>query len=785
MGTSRPTDTCVSAGISLAEGKQAELELIYKSAPVGLALLDLELHFVRCNQRLADIDGCSIEDHLGRTIRDMVPAAADTVKPIFLRVIETGEPSLENEIETEVPSDPGHLHSFLASYFPLKDTSGEVVAVSAVVHDLTALKESESLRQDVEEQFGAFMDHSPAVIYMKDSQFRHLYGNQTILDLLGLTQDKFVGTTSRDHFSPEIAEQIERADDEVLSTRSPVHVADFPMVLNGETAWFKEIKFPIKASSGEILIGGVATDITALKKTELELTDALVFMETVAELSGTFINLRPGEVDGRIDEGLARVGELMRVDRCFINQFSEDKTRFRVTHIWSSEKVGPQEGVFDMVINEMAPWYTGTLLAGNAVLFSSVDNLPAEAASEREYCDREGIKATASVPLLIGGEVIGNFGFDDLQGEREWSEVFVQKLWTLSQLFANALARQRTEVELQSAFAEIKKLKDGVEAENLYLREEIELKHGHDEIIGQGDGVRAVLRQVEQVAETDSTVLIAGETGVGKELVARAIHRLSPRRDGPLVTVNCAALPATLIEAELFGREKGAYTGALTKQVGRFEVAHRSTIFLDEVGDLPFELQAKLLRVLQEGEIQRLGSSNAFHVDVRVLAASKHDLEEAVREGRFREDLFYRLSVFPITLPPLRERKEDIPQLVWHFVRQYSEKMGTSIEHVPKKSMDTLVSYSWPGNIRQLQNIIEQALIASDGPNLDIQIPATFTSGTAVSTALEDVERDHILRILDESGWRIRGTRGAAELLELKPTTLEFRMKKLGIRRRE
>ena len=341
---------------------------------------------------------------------------------------------------------------------------------------------------------------------------------------------------------------------------------------------------------------------------------------------------------------------------------------------------------------------------------------------------------------------------------------------------------KHTEEELRRALAEVQELKRRLELENAYLRQEV--AHQPKEIVGDSAAIRSVLSQAEQVAATGSTVLLLGETGVGEELVARAIHRQSARQGRPMVKVNCAALPSGLVESELFGREKGAYTGALTRQVGRFEAADGSTIFLDEVGELPVELQAKLLRVLQDGEFERLGSTKTIKVDVRVVAATNRDLARDVRAGRFREDLFYRLNVFPIHVPPLRERREDILPLVWAFVREFEATMGKRIETLPRKRADALVAYAWPGNVRELRNVVERAMIVSPGSTLLVEVPALEGPPSHPSTArLEDVERQHILAILETTNWRVRGPRGAATRLGLKPTTLEARMARLGIKR--
>jgi formate hydrogenlyase transcriptional activator len=343
--------------------------------------------------------------------------------------------------------------------------------------------------------------------------------------------------------------------------------------------------------------------------------------------------------------------------------------------------------------------------------------------------------------------------------------------------------RKHMEEELQARLREIEDLKRHLEEENISLREEKTLQHQHDDIVWQSEAITGILAQAEQVARTDSTVLILGETGTGKELLARAIHELSARKTRALVTVNCASLPPTLIESELFGREKGAYTGALTRMAGRFEVADGSTLFLDEIAELPPEAQAKLLRVLQEGHIERLGSTKTVQVNVRVIAATNRDLAQDVQDGRFRKDLYYRLNVFPIVIPPLRERPDDIPLLVWAFVREFEKKLGKRIESIPKRVMETLQCYPWPGNARELRNVIERAMIVNSGKTLDVRLPTSAPAESPAPGSLEDVERSHILSVLAKTGWRLTGQGGAVEFLGLKRTTLQSRMKKLGIKR--
>lgn len=354
-------------------------------------------------------------------------------------------------------------------------------------------------------------------------------------------------------------------------------------------------------------------------------------------------------------------------------------------------------------------------------------------------------------------------------------------------VFRDVTKEKEAEEALKKAYSEVEKLKNQLEQENIYLQEEIKEEYNFAEIIGKSDAIKKVLKKIEQVAQTNSTVLILGETGTGKELLARAVHNNSKRTDRPLVKVNCSALPANLIESELFGHEKGAFTGAITKKIGRFELSNGGTIFLDEIGDLPLDLQAKLLRVLQEGEFERLGNPNTVKVNTRVIAATNRDLEADIDKGDFREDLFYRLNVFPLNSPALRNRKEDIPLLVKHFCEKLSVKVGKRVKSVNKNVMQRLLEYNWPGNVRELENVIERAVIISESSTLQLgewlpKLKAVdhLSDSNEIST-LEELERQHIIKTLELTGGRVSGEKGAAKILGLNSSTLESRMRKLGI----
>ena len=393
------------------------------------------------------------------------------------------------------------------------------------------------------------------------------------------------------------------------------------------------------------------------------------------------------------------------------------------------------------------------------------------------YLTRHGFRSACAVPLISGDRTLGTLNVVSRREDMTPEEValLVQVAGQVAIALDNAAAYKRIE-ELNARLAE----------EKLYLKDEIRANYFFEEIVGRSAALGAVLRQVETVAGTDSTVLVCGETGTGKELIARAIHNLSPRSENAFVKVNCAAIPTGLLESELFGHEKGAFTGAIAQRIGRFELAHRGTLFLDEVGDISLELQPKLLRVLQEREFERLGSTRTIRVDVRLVAATNSDLLRMVDDRQFRADLYYRLNVFPIVVPPLRERREDIPLLVSYFTQQYAARMGKEIGAIPSEAMEHLLRYPWPGNIRELQNLIERAVIMSPGPVLTIPLEVLrATAGQPSHTAgtLEDADRQHIIQVLNETNWVLSGPNGAAAKLGLKRPTLQFRMKKLGITR--
>jgi len=420
--------------------------------------------------------------------------------------------------------------------------------------------------------------------------------------------------------------------------------------------------------------------------------------------------------------------------------------------------------------------------AGQAFL-SQKPVLRRDLGSERQTSSEErayghGFRSLCALPITMRGRRIGAITVGSLVKD-QYAETDAEFMMEVGNQIAIA-------VDNMKAHEETEALKARFQAEAVYLQEEIKTEHNFDEIIGQSAPVRQLLRRVERVAPTEATVLIQGETGTGKELLARAVHDRSRRKDRPLVKVNCGSIPAGLVESELFGHEKGAFTGATQRRIGRFELANGGTIFLDEVTELPVDTQVKLLRVLQEGEFERVGSSHTIKVDARVIAATNRDLKEAVKNGTFRSDLFYRLNVFPLEVPALRERKEDLPLLVNFFLSKFGKKLGREVRGMSQTAMERLLDYDWPGNIRELQNIVERAVVLASSPIVNVDESMTRPAGEALISpieTLENVERNQILRALQKTGWVIHGKKGAAEILGINPSTLRSRMEKLGIKR--
>lgn len=551
----------------------------------------------------------------------------------------------------------------------------------------------------------------------------------------------------------------------------------------GTPKWWDVAVSPILDARGqpEVLLA-VSRDITERKQAELTLR--AIVEGTSAVTGGDFFRSMVEHLAAALPVKLAFVTECANVN----------KTRARMLAFWNGHSV-VVDHEYDVKDTTCEFVYQGQPCYYPA-------NLQQLFPKEEALVELDG-QSYIGLPLCSKtGELIGHLAVID---DQPLTEIRGAQMQDVLQIFAARasveLERTKAEAELRQALTEIEKLKNQLHAENVYLQEEIRHEHNFDEIIGSSPALLTVLQQIELAAPTDATVLILGETGTGKELIARAIHNRSPRRDRPLVKVNCGAISAGLVESELFGHVKGAFTGALDKRTGRFELANGGTLFLDEVGELPPETQVKLLRVLQEGEFEPVGSNRTVNVDVRIIAATNRDLAAEVKAGRFRADLYYRLNVLPLNNPALRERREDIPQLAMFFLARYAKRFGKLVNGIAQETMESLLAYTWPGNVRELQNLIERGVVLATGPTLSLShellsftppttnaasasLPAaTPTPVTNSAASMDEITRQHMLAVLAQTGWVIEGPKGAAALLHLHPNTLRSRMKKLGIKR--
>jgi PAS domain S-box-containing protein len=734
-------------------------------------------HFLYANESACKEMGYTLDEVLSMRVSDVDPNFnIERWAEHYQEVKERGSMRLE----TQQISDDGQTHDIevFANYLKFADYE----FMCSFGRDITEHKQLEVKLKESQERFKAFMDNIPAAVYIKDEHDRHIYGNQMAFDSVEMKPEDFIVSTTRDLWPAQIAEMLIKLDQKVIEEDVPKITEEWKNTEKGDTRWRRDIKFPIKLESGRKLLGGIAIDITENKRSEQELSEQLEFERLIADIASKLVHTKPEQLEATVDSTLQLLGSFLRTERSFLARFSEDSTSLTFTNTWAAKGIGRKSSIFNLDLAAEIPWVAQQILEGR--VFNAgpgLIGLPEEAEDLRLQLQRDGINSGVIVPVQVEGRSIGMLGLDTIVQPRVYVQAIVDRLRIVADIIGSTLQRAQSQKALQESLDQVKQLHSRLEQENIYLHEEIELQHRQGEIIGSSEAVRRMLGQAEQVAGTDSTVLILGETGTGKELLARAIHRMSSRHHRPMITVNCAALPATLIESEMFGREKGAFTGALAGRIGRFEVADGSTIFLDEIGELPPEIQTKLLRVLETGHFERLGSNKTIKVDVRIIAATNRDLGKAVREGSFRRDLFYRLNVFPITVPSLHDRIEDLEQLVWAFVKEYGGRMGKRIDTVPKKSFEALKNCPWRGNIRELRNVIEKSMIVTKGATLNVQLPVIQAQEGHQAVLLKDVEKNHIIKVMRQTDWRVRGKAGAAELLGLKPTTLDARMKKLGI----
>ena len=769
---------------------------VFTNSAIGVALTDLQGRFFATNPVYQEIVGYSQAEL--ETISFLELTHPDDREANWALAVELLEGKRQQfQIEKRYRRKDGSLIWVSNNVSLVPGTESMSRFIMALSEDITLRKEAEEALRQSESRFRLILDSTAEGIFGCDAEGTCLFCNRAASRLLGFAEpSELLGRNMHalEHHSHadgtpypieecpiykgfRTGEGVHRDDDVFWrqdGTAFPVEYWSHPIVREGRT------------------IGAVVTfvDITERKNAEEALRKGEQRKRSLLRINNAIVtNLTKEAFQPAI---WAALREYLPFDGALLTLYHEDRGSLRIaamdTHL-SIDFVGVGS---EMALDSHHGW----------VFDNQQPLLRRDLQTESLYpMDRRlletGLKSFCIAPLIIEGKSIGTLGISSLMADA-YSQEDVDFLCEA----AGQVALAATNMKL---YEEINGLRARLEQENVYLREEVRTEHNFEEIVGCSPPLVAVLHAVEQVAPADSTVLILGETGTGKELIARAIHNRSARRERALVTVNCSAISAGLVESELFGHRKGAFTGAIEQRIGRFELANNGTIFLDEIGELPLETQVKLLRVLQEQEFEPVGSSRPVRVDVRVIAATNRDLLREVESSRFRSDLFYRLNVFPVQMPPLRERRSDIPHLVVLFLSRFSKRLGKKIDGVSKETMTRLMEYSWPGNIRELQNVIERAVVMSSGPNLQLDqhllpLPAHKSKATAVAAlgdikpieaaprsgaSLDDVERAHIVSVLRQTNGVIDGPKGAAQILKIHPNTLRHRLGRLGIKRQD
>jgi formate hydrogenlyase transcriptional activator len=713
------------------------------------------------NQRILDFTGVRLEELVGFGWANVLhPEDVERTKKAWLHSIETGEPC---DVDQRVRRFDNIYRWFRTNAQPLRDRSGRVIRWYGIATDIEDLKRAEEGLREREQNLRLVVDSIPALVHTTTADGELEFVNRQVLDYFGKTLDELKGWATNDFIHPDDLPRVIAAFTSSIETGQPYDVEQRCRRADGAYRWFQVRALPLRDTEDHIIRWyTLFSDIDKRKQAEDRLQLLLDVTNQVVS------NLQLRDLLRAISASVRRVMQCDLVGvflpdldgnrmQTFTLDFPDSKGFIREDYCSMEGSLG------GYVFRTGKPWI------GNAsdVLQLGLKDEPAIP---------EGLNTGCFVPLVSRNRLLGLLGL----GRREENAFSQADIAFLTQV-ATQIA---IGVENALDYEQITEARDRLAEQTFYLENEIRLDHNFEEIIGNSQPLKAVLENVRIVAPSDSTVLIQGETGTGKEVIARAIHNLSSRKGHAFVKLNCAAIPLGLLESELFGHEKGSFTGAIAQRIGRFELAHKGTLFLDEVGDIPLELQPKLLRVLQEQEFERLGSTRTQRVDVRLLAATNASLSQLVAERKFRRDLYYRLNVFPIDVPPLRDRRDDIPLLVHYFANKYARRMGKQIESIPNETMDALSRYSWPGNIRELQNLMERAALLSTGPTLRVPLAEILNDPSfSGGNALEQAEREQILRALRESNWVVGGAHGAAARLGLKRTSLAYKMDKLGISR--
>jgi formate hydrogenlyase transcriptional activator len=746
--------------------RELRFERLLEAAPDAMVIVDKAGRIVLANSRTEEIFGYMRAELLGRPVEILIPeqyrqrheshrgeyAAAPRKRPMG-----TG-------LELSGLRRDGSVFPVEISLSPLEE--GDESLFIAAIRDVSDRKKADEALRLSEQRFRLLVDEvKDYAIFMLDPRGRVASWNAGAEKIKGYEPDEIIGQHfSRFYPSEDVDAGKPEEELKIAAAEGRVEDEGWRIRKDGSRFWASVVITALHDSGGKLLgFTKVTRDITEGKRARdaflLEISNTLAAHLDIREL---------------LTAVAACLRQVKQFDEANLALYDPQSKMLRVQALEASAKCG-EEGLIP-VAGSPAGWaYT----ARRPLLLKGVANekLPFDV---RSQLADQNVQSACWIPLLgqdgalgtlnLFSKRAGTFTDDDLG-------ILTQMANQIAIALGNALA-----------FRRISELTQRLAQEKQYLEDELRTEFNFEDIVGESNALKRVLKQIETVAPTDSTVLILGETGTGKELIARAVHDLSDRREHNFVRVNCASIPTGLLESELFGHEKGAFTGAIAQRIGRLELAHQGTIFLDEVGDIPFELQPKLLRVLQEKQFERLGTSRTITVDVRIVAATNRDLGKMVAAGQFRSDLFYRLSVFPIVVPPLRDRREDIPLLVHYFVAQFAKRMNKQIESVAPETMQALLRYSWPGNIRELEHLIERAVILSRGPVLtvpQVELAQQAATPVAANASLEEMEREHILRVLRETNGKIGGPGGAAERLGMNRTTLNSRMQKLGISRKQ